>query len=174
MIHEFVRAIEKAFANLADSKATAKDTVKLGTNTEQALQDATADKNGYNQIETTFFAAAVNADGKIVAASTECVQIQFGFDASGVSTYDKSKAVSGKKEQGAAYGMSKYGADLNGDGVVKEWMEQAAAFEAACLGKTAGDISALMNDKNYGSADLQAAGCTILVNGLVKAAAKIG
>ena len=70
--------------------------------------------------------------------------------------------------------MSAYGTDLNGDGTVKEWFEQSAAFDAACIGKTAAEIAGLMADNNYGTADLQSAGCTILVNGLVKAASKIG
>ena len=78
-----------------------------------------------------------------------------------------------KKEAGANYGMSAYGTDLNGDGTVKEWFEQAAAFDAACVGKTTAEIASLMGENNYGSADLQAAGCTILVDGFVKAASKL-
>ena len=174
MINEFVLAIEKAYNNAAASGVTAANTLKLGAHTEQSAKDATEDKDGQNQIETTFFAAAVDADGKVVAASSECVQVKFTFDAKGASTYDLSKTVLGKKEQGANYNMSAYGTDLNGDGTVKEWFEQAAAFDAACIGKTAAEIASLMADNNYGVADLQSAGCTILVNGLVKAASKIG
>ena len=174
MINEFVLAIEKAYNNAAASGVTAAHTLKLGTHTEQSAKDATEDKDGQNQIETTFFAAAVDAEGKVVAASSECVQVKFTFDAKGASTYDLSKTVLGKKELGAGYNMSAYGTDLNGDGVVKEWFEQAAAFETACIGKTAAEIVSLMGDNNYGVADLQSAGCTILVNGLVKAASKIG
>lgn len=174
MIHEFVLAIEKAYNNAATSNATADHALKLGTHTEQSTGDATEDKDGQNQIETTFFAAAVDAEGKVVAASSECVQVKFTFDAKGASTYDLNKAVLGKKEAGAGYNMSAYGTDLNGDGVVKEWNEQSAAFDAACIGKTAAEIASLMGENNYGNADLQSAGCTILVNGLVKAASKIG
>ena len=174
MVKEFVLAIEKAYNNAAASNATAAHTLKLGTHTEQSVKDATEDKDGQNQIETTFFAAAVDANGKVVAASTECVQVKFTFDAKGASTYDLTKTVLGKKELGAAYNMSAYGTDLNGDGIVKEWFEQAAAFEAACIGKTASEIASLMGENNYGTADLQSAGCTILVNGFVKAASKIG
>lgn len=174
MINEFVLAIEKAYNNAAASDATADHTLKLGTHTEQTTGDAAEDKDGQNQIETTFFAAAVDAEGKITAAFSECVQVKFTFDAKGTSTYDLSKTVVGKREAGANYSMSKYGTDLNGDGVVKEWNEQAAAFDAACIGKTAGEIASLMGENNYGNADLQSAGCTILVNGLVKAASKIG
>ena len=167
MVAEFVRAIEKAFANLSESEATSAASVKLGVHTEQTLTDATEEKDGKNQVETTVFAAAV-VDGKIVAASSDCIQVAFTFDAKGASTYDLSKAVTSKKEAGANSGMKAYG------GAAKEWFEQAAAFDAATIGKTAGEISSLMGADNYGNADLKTAGCTILVNGLVKAASKIG
>ena len=101
MINEFVLAIEKAYNNAAASDVTAAHTLKLGTHTEQSMGDATEDKDGQNQIETTFFAAAVGTDGKVVAASSECVQVKFTFDAKGASTYDLTKAVVGKKEAGA-------------------------------------------------------------------------
>lgn len=172
-INEFVLAIEKAVANAADSAATADSALKLGVATVQKTADATEEKAGENQIEVTAFAAAVGADGKIVAASSDCAQIKFTFDNKGVSTYDLTKTVETKKEKGANYGMAAYGTDLNGDGVVKEWNEQAKIFDDACIGKTASEIAGLMVD-NYGSADLQSAGCTVLVNGFVAAASKIG
>lgn len=166
MINEFVQAIDKACKNAADSNATADHALKLGIYTEQTCTDATEDKNGQNKIETTMFAAAVDADGKVVVASTDCAQIAFTFDAAGASTYDLTKAVATKKELGDNYGMVKYGAKA-------EWYDQAAAFDAACAGKTASEIAGLMGSDNYGNADVKAAGCTILVNGFVKAAEKI-
>lgn len=167
MINEFVLAIEKACANAADSAATSAHTLKLGIYTEQTCSDATEEKNGQNKVETTMFAAAVDADGKVVVASSDVAQIAFTFDAAGASTYDLTKAVATKKELGDDYGMVKYGAKA-------EWYAQAAAFDAACVGKTASEIAGFMGSDNYGNADLKAAGCTILVNGFVKAAEKIG
>jgi hypothetical protein len=58
-------------------------------------------------------------------------------------------------------------------GAKNEWYAQAAAFDAACIGKTAAEISALMGSDGKGVADLQTAGCTIYVSGFVKAASKI-
>ena len=167
-VGDFVTAIEKAFANLTDSAATSAATVKLGLHTEQTLTDATEEKDGKNQTETTIYAAAVGADGKIVAATSECIQVAFTFDAKGASTYDLTKAVSGKREAGDNYGMKAYG------GAAKEWYEQADAFNVATIGKTADEIASLMGADNYGSAELKNAGCTIQVSGLVKAASKIG
>lgn len=168
MINEFVGAIEKAFANLSDSAATADTALKLGVYTEQSTKDADGDKDGENKIETTVFAAAVDADGKAVAVASDCVQVKFTFDENGASTYDTTKAVASKREAGANYGMVAYG------GAAKEWFEQADAFNKLCIGKTAAEIAALCANDNYGTADVKAAGCTILVNGFTKAAAKIG
>lgn len=167
MVSEFVKAIEKAFANLTDSKATASSALKLGIHTEQSTKDATEDAEGYNQLETTIFAAAVDAEGKVLSAASDCVQIKFTFDSMGVSSYDVTKAVASKREQGANYGMVNYG------NAAKEWFEQADAFNSLCVGKTAAEITALCASDNYGTDEVKAAGCTILVNGLAKAAAKI-
>ncbi len=166
-INDFVLAIEKAYNNATDSKATAAHTVKLGTFTEQSTADATEEKYGKNQTETTFFAAALDADGKIVAATTDCIQMKFEFDANGASKTDVTKAVSSKRELGDNYGMVAYGSSK------LEWYAQADAFAAQCVGKTAGDIASLMGTDNYGNADVKGAGCTILVTGFVKAASKV-
>ena len=167
-INEFVGAIEKAFANLVDSSATASSTLKLGINTDQSATDATEEKDGTNQLETTFFAAAVDAEGKVLTAASDCIQVKFTFTAAGVATMDTTKTISTKRELGANYGMVNYG------GAAKEWFEQADAFNTLCVGKTASEITALCAADNYGTDEVKTAGCTILVNGLTKAAAKIG
>lgn len=168
MIHEFVGAIDKAFANLTETNATAESALKLGMNVEQTTADATEEKDGYNQVETTVFAAAVDAEGKVLVAASDCVQVKFTFNATGASTLDTTKAIASKREAGANYGMVAYG------GAAKEWFEQADAFNALCVGKTAAEIKALCAADNYGTDEVKTAGCTILVNGLTKAAAKIG
>ena len=166
-ISDFVAAIEKAYKAAAESNVTANDTLKVTAATEQTCTDATADKDGSNKVSTTFFAAAVNAEGKVVAAQSDCVEVSFTFTTKGASTLDTSKAVVSKKEKGSDYGMVAYG------GAKKEWFEQAAAFDAACIGKTATEIAALMGNDGKAVADVQAAGCTIYVSGFVKAASKI-
>ncbi|MBQ7971587.1 MAG: hypothetical protein IJ294_04490, partial [Clostridia bacterium] len=167
MINEFVGAIEKAYNAAAESNVTAEDTLKVTASTEQTCTDATADKDGSNKVSTTVFGAAIDADGKVVAAASDCVELEFTFDTKGVSTLDTAKAVVSKKEAGAEYGMVAYG------NAKKEWFEQAAAFDAACIGKTASEIAGLVADDGKGVAELQNAGCTIFVSGFVKAASKI-
>ncbi len=166
-VSEFVRAVEKAVANATASDATEKDTVKLGVATTQTTKDATEDAAGQNKIESTVFAAAVNADGKITAAVSDSVEVTFTFDGAGKSTFDTTKAVATKSEQGDAYGMVAYG------GAKQEWYKQADAFDSACVGKTTSEIAALAGSNGMGNADLQAAGCTIRVDNFVKAASKI-
>ena len=167
-VSDFAKAVEKAVANAVASNATANDTLKLGVATSQTATDATAEAKGSNKLETYLFAAAVNAEGKIVAASSDCVEATFEFDATGKTAFDASAQILSKKEKGANYGMVAYG------GATKEWFEQAAAFDAACLGKTASEVAGLMGADYKGVADVQAAGCTIYVSGFVKAATKIG
>lgn len=167
MINEFVAAIEKAYNAAAESNVTAADTLKVTAATEQTCTDATEDKDGSNKVSTTVFAAAVNAEGKVVACASDCVEVSFTFSTAGVSTLDTTKEVVSKKTQGADYGMVAYG------GATKEWNEQAAAFDAACVGKTATEIATLVAEDGKGVADLQTAGCTIIVTGFVKAASKI-
>lgn len=166
-IAEFANAVDKAISNATASNATKNDTLKLGVSTTQTTSDATEEKEGSNKVETTFFAAAVNAEGKVVAASSDCVEVAFKFDITGKSSYDATKAVLSKKEKGENYDMKAYG------GSAKEWYEQAAAFDAACIGKTVSEIEGLAGTDGKGNADLQAAGCTIGISGFVKAASKI-
>ncbi|MBQ9163047.1 MAG: hypothetical protein IJX74_07220 [Clostridia bacterium] len=167
-VAEFAKAIEKAIAGATVSNATKNDTLKLGVSTAQTTTDANEDKDGTNKIETTVFAAAVNADGKVVAAVSDCVEVTFTFDTAGASTFNAPETLLSKKQKGDDYGMKNptYGS-------AKEWYEHAAAFDAACVGKTANEIEGLMGTDSKGNADLQSAGCTIDVSGFVKAASKI-
>ena len=166
MINEFVGAIEKAYNAAAESKVTAENTLKVTAATEQTCTDATADKDGSNKVSTTVFASAVDANGKIVAASSDCVEVAFTFTTAGASTLDTTKAVLSKKQQGDNYGMkSPYGS-------AKEWYDHAAAFDAACIGKTPAEVAGLMAEDGKGVDTLKAAGCTIYITGFVKAASK--
>ncbi len=170
-VSEFVSALEKAVANAVESTATAQDKLQLGIVTSQSVSDATEEKNGTNEVNTSCTAAILGEGGKVIVAATDTQQAKITFDQKGLVTTDISKALKTKKEQGSNYGMAAYGNDLNGDGTVKEWNEQAAAFDAALAGKTAAEIAAL-EVNGYGVESLQSAGCTIAVSDMVKAAVK--
>ena len=164
-IDEFVAVIEKAVAN-ATVEVAADVTVKVTAATSQTCTDATEDKDGSNKLSTTFFAAALK-DGKVVAASSDCVEITYGFDAFGESKFDAAAAIQSKREKGSNYGMVAYG------GSAKEWFEQADAFDAACVGLAGSEIAGLMGADYKGIDTLKAAGCTIYVSDFVAAASKI-
>lgn len=171
MIADFVYAIEKAAANAVDSEANANSKLAIGVETEVATFDADETIPGSADIEI-YVTAAATADGKVVASKTDCAVAAVGFRADGTCT-GTTAGISTKIEKGESYGMAAHGQDLNGDGVVKEWGEQAAAFDAACKGKTANEIAALVAaDGYYAVEDLQNAGCTMGVSAMVKSAVK--
>ena len=165
MIHEFVSAVEKAY-NAASAEVSADAKLEVKMLTEQTLTDATEDKDGTSKLAINTFAAAYDAAGKVVAASSDCLEIVFGFTAEGAGTFDATRPILTKKEQGTDYGMVAYG------GAAKEWFEQAAAFDAACVGKTTAEIAGLQGEDGKGVSDLQNAGCTIYITSFVKVATK--
>ncbi len=167
----YVTALEKAVNNAKESKATADDTLNLGVVSSEEVADATEEKAGSVEFNTTATAAVLGKDGKVMAAATDTASATISFDTKGVTDVDTTKAISTKAELGENYGMSAYGTDLNKDGVIKEWNEQAAAFDATLAGKTADEIAGLEKD-GYGVEALQTAGCTIAVSDMVKAAVK--
>ena len=126
--------------------------------------DATADKNGAGKIDVTFAALTVDKDGKIAAVELDTASNEIAYTADGkavAKTEFKTKYELGNDYNMVAYGNAK-----------KEWYAQAAAFDAACIGKTTAEIATLQAADGKGIDTLQAAGCTIYVTGFVKAATK--
>lgn len=149
----------------------------LGMGTVVSLEES---KDGTAQADTTVATVVLDKDGKIVVCDIDVAQTKVKVDAGVV---DKDGAdLRTKTEKGADYGMAaavNYGMDWNGDGVVKEWDAQAAAFEAYVVGKTADEVSAIktkeVEGKGYVIADDEAlltAGCTIQITDFMAAVAK--
>ena len=172
-VSDFVKAIENAINNAKDVEASREDTVKVAVVSAQTgSKDATDEADGINEVDTTIAATLLDKDGKVVAMATDAAQAKFTFNKKGVTNVVEKTEIATKFAAGENYGMAKYGQDLNGDGVVKEWNEQAEAFNAACVGKTADEVAALAVETGYPTEDLQTAGCTINIADLVKAAQK--
>ena len=167
-VNEMALAVEKAVKNAKESTATAADTLKLATFTELTSKDATEDAAGQQKLETSFVAVALDGEDKVKGADVDCVQVAFGFDAAGKSTFDASKAVLSKRELGDGYNMVAYG------GAKLEWYAQADAFEGAIVGKTVSEIKALMGSDLKGNEEIIGAGCTIMISGFVYAMEKLG
>lgn len=173
-IADYVKALTIAMENAVESKATAKSTLKLAVQTSASGKDVTEEKDGSNEVSSTVVAAALDAEGKVIVADTDVASATFTFDAKGKSTLGDQVAITTKKTAGDDYKMATYGKnqDLNGDGKVLEWYQQAAAFNAALVGKDAKGVAELAVETGYGAESLQTAGCTIHVGDMVKAAVK--
>lgn len=172
-VGEFVGALEKAVANAVEAEATAKNTLNIAIVSSATNKDATEDAEGSIEISSTIVAAVVDADAKVVVSKTDGVTGKITFDAKGASTTDTAAEIKTKLELGTDYGMSAYGKKHDGsDGAVKEWNEQAAAFDATLVGKTASEFAALAGADTYAIGELAAAGCTISVGDMIAAAEK--
>jgi hypothetical protein len=134
---------------------------------------ATAEANGTVAMYTDF-AAAVVADGKIIAALNDAIQPKITINAAGEIVEKSYKAT--KRNLKEEYGMAPalgYGMDWNGDGKVLEWYLQSAEFSKYVTGKTADEVANLATKEVEGkgyviSADdaLLNAGCTIQITSI--------
>ena len=135
-------------------------TLKLGMGVVAAYgsqTDADGETNGSAEAVITAAAVLLDKDGKIVKCVLDVADNKVDYTSAGKAVANDSFKT--KYELGDDYGMK------NPDyGSAKEWYEHAVAFVAACIGKKAGEITT----------DLQVAGCTIAIDGFVKAAAKVG
>lgn len=130
---------------------------------------ATEAKNGSGTATYTVAVVLVDKDGKIVKCELDTLDFTLEFTAAG--KYVPAGSLVSKAEAGADYGMAghPYAPDVNGDGVVKEWFEQADIFCSKIVGKTVTEVKALVAEEGRGNADLQTAGCTIAITGFVSA-----
>ena len=135
-------------------------------------------KTGNAQVDATVATVVTDADGKIVACRIDVAQNKMTVTDGAV---DADQTFKTKMEKGDEYGMAaavNYGMDWNGDGVVKEWYDQAKAFEAYVVGKTVTEVEAIKTQKlesGYIIATdeaLLSAGCTIQITDFIEAVAK--
>ena len=136
----------------------------LGTSVSIAdSKDATAEGDGTAQADATIAAVTVDGEGKITQCVIDIAQTRIGVSADGKITSDLNAEYPSKRELGDNYGMKKASA------IGKEWYEQADAFAAWAVGKTASDLSSMAISEGYaGDADL-AASVSIHVTGFQSA-----
>ncbi len=130
-IGSMLEAVQKASENTVDLAAAPAKT-GLGVNVSATPTDATADKNGSLQIDTTIAALALDADGKVLGSILDVAQNKVEFDTAGqlAENFDARTKVEKKED----YGMK------GASGIGKELYEQLAAFEDWMLGKTTDEI----------------------------------
>lgn len=138
----YIDAIAKAADNANVPGATESDLLGLGIVTNMSKSaDASADKAGVAQAYSTYAVVTVDGEGKITSCMIDASQANVNFDAAGQITSDLTAAVATKNELGENYGMAKASA------IGKEWNEQAAAFAAYCVGKTAEEVKGIAMDE---------------------------
>ena len=174
----FALCVVLGLAACGDKEADYKLGMGVEVNTSSST-DATAEKAGNAQVDATVAAVVLDAEGKIVVCRLDAVQNKVAVSATGEVTVPTTFKT--KMELGDDYNMSKYGQsmDWNGDGVVKEWYEQAKAFENYVVGMTAADVKAIETKAVEGSGyiiavddALLSAGCTIQITDFKAAVAK--
>lgn len=117
------------------------------------------------QVNATVATVVLDDAGKIVLCRIDTIQNKFAADEEGVS-FSNLKT---KMELGYDYNMAAYGHSLVGNETVKEWFEQAKAFEAWVVDKTADEVKNMKlqtMENGYviaNEADLLEAGCTISI-----------
>ena len=167
----FLNALTKAYDN-ATTEYTGYAKAGLGMVTNMSGTDAEDEDPAKTQADVTAVALALDADGKIVAISIDVVQAKATVDADGVVTV--AEDVKTKRELGDDYNMKKYASPA----AVGEWYEQANAFEAYCIGKTADEVAGMpLGENAHGYTDAPAAEelkstCTISVTAFLNAIAK--
>jgi hypothetical protein len=179
-ITDFIAAVAKACKDdqAVSFQSAGNFTLGVAANSyNDGSKDADDDKDGAVQVYSDI-AASVVEGGKIVASLNDAVQPKVSFNVAGEITKKDFKGT--KRELKENYGMSTspYSPDNNGDGTVKEWYVQSAAFSAHVVGKTAAEVEALAtktleNGYVISSDDaLLGAGCTIQITGIKAVVAK--
>ncbi|MDR1638961.1 MAG: hypothetical protein LBT59_04625 [Clostridiales bacterium] len=91
------------------------------------------------QVDSLIAAVTVDANGKIQKCWIDAAQTTVEFDAEGIISSDVNAEIRSKYEKKEDYGMVRY----NASAIQKEWYQQADAFAAWCVGKTAADVTGL-------------------------------
>lgn len=155
-----------------EPSASVPTTVKTGLAiiTSVAKSTDAGEKDGLAQADSLIFAVTVGTDGKIASCVIDAAQTKVNFNKVGEVITALDTTFKTKNELGTEYGMGK------ASGIGKEWNEQAAAFAAYVVGKTADEVKgiAISAEGTAGSTDL-AASVTVhigdFIAGVLKAVA---
>jgi len=145
------------------TEAPAKYKVGMGMVVSPSLRDATEEKAGQVQMNTTMCVAAFDAEGKVVSVSFDVAQQALAVNTDGTTGDAAAVDTRTKIEKEGDYGMA--GASAIG----KELFEQVNALEDWMVGKTVEEVTGMELGENSAAhantpldADLSA-GCTITV-----------
>ena len=174
-VSDIIHAFDEAKKNLKLTEAKLDDKLTLGIHAAgKIISDASATSSGSGEINVSIFGATLDADGKITSGMSDSVAYTAAFDTAGKPVSDSSASIKCKRALGYGYAMSVYGiySDLNGDGKVLEWFEQADIFDSKVVGLDKNTLPEIIFEDGYGKEVLSTAGCTINVYDFVKSAKK--
>ena len=128
-------------------------------------------KAGTAQVDATVAAVVLDADGKIVSCKVDVAQNKMDITDGAVPEDASSMTFKSKKEKLEEYNMKPASA------IGKEWYEQAEAFEAFVVGKTADEVAAIPvettdNGHVVTTDETLKAGCTMSIDDLIDATVK--
>ena len=154
-------------------KTAGKFTLGVGIDSYDDGSVDAEDEDGTVKVYSDIAASVVAEDGKILASLNDAIQPTVSFDIAGEITAKTFKGT--KRELKEDYGMGgkPYSPDRNGDGIVKEWYEQSAAFSEHVVGKTAAEVKAMptqTQEDGYvisNDSALLNAGCTIQITSII-------
>ena len=151
-------------------KAPEEKDYKLGLG---VVVSTASSKEGNAQVDATIAAVVTDAEGKIVSCRIDVAQNKMAVADGAVDT---AKTFETKMELGSRYGMEGK-VDNDGNGVMKEWDAQSAAFSAFCAGKTAAEVAGLKTQEAGGhqiavDTALLEAGCSMQITDFLAAVAK--
>jgi hypothetical protein len=171
-IGDFKEAVVKACKDEQGMSFNAEGEIHLGlaiiTKADES-KAATEDEDGVVKMYGEYAAVVVDDEGVILAALTDATQPQIAIDEDG--EIGEVKFGGTKRELKEDYNMVKF------SDATLEWYEQAANFEAFCIGKTAEELLATetkTNDEGHNvfvDEELYAT-CSISVDGMINVIAK--
>lgn len=152
---QFQYLVADAIGAAKPSNATSTDNLGLAiTVSLKNSSNATEEANGSAEVTANIAASAVDANGKMTAVYVDTLQAIVSFDLNGKITNDVDKEVLSKHQLKDTYGMKAFSS------IQKEWYEQADAFAAYCIGKTANDMYSITVNQETGLVD-GLSGCTM-------------
>lgn len=129
-------------------------------------KEATEEKDGTAQVDSTAVAVLVDDKGVIKNIVIDVVQTKFDYSTTGEITTDLAKTFDSKKELGDNYNMR--GASPIG----KEWYEQAEALEKYVTGKTLAQVKGIALDGGYPSDEDLTSSVTMNIASIISAIEK--
>lgn len=166
-IGSYLDMIGMAYNNAVHLGAQSGDELSIAQ--ETSIGDSTsATADALGALSGTVNVSAVTTNGGVITSCViDAIQPKVEFDTTGTITTDLTPPVESKNFLGTDYGMSKASA------IGKEWNEQAAAFAAYTVGKTADEVTGIAVSETGGAADADlAASCSIAIGGFQSVVAK--